>query len=147
MALPASSRWSDGHRPLLTDDALAPRARAVFDDIRSTRRSDDINNFWRALAYGPESLEATWAGLKTVLASGALDAVTNELVYTAVSTANGRDYWIHSHSASARAKGMIPDMHAEVVAVIGMAIQTNGLVKRPGVSADDHFFSEASGLK
>jgi len=124
---------------LLTDSELEPRARAVFDDIRATRGTDYINNFWRALAHDPETLEATWKRLKKTMSSGALDALTKELIYIAVSTANGCDYCIHSHTASAKAKGMTPDMHAELVAVIGMAMQTNGLVRSLGVDVDNRF--------
>jgi len=124
---------------LLTDSELEPRARAVFDDIRATRGTDYINNFWRALAHDPETLEATWKRLKKTMSPGALDALTKELIYIAVSTANGCDYCIHSHTASAKAKGMTPDMHAELVAVIGMAMQTNGLVRSLGVDVDNRF--------
>ena len=126
---------------LLNDDALAPRARVVFDDIRATRGTDFINNFWRALAHDPDTLEAVWTRLKTVMAPGALDPLTKELLYVAVSTANGCDYCIHSHTASAKSKGMTPEMHAELVAVIGMAMQTNGLVRALGVETDDAFLA------
>ena len=124
---------------LLDDDALDPRARAVFDDIRATRGTDFINNFWRALAHDPATLEALWARLKDVMAPGALDPLTKEMIYVAVSTANGCDYCIHSHTAAAKSKGMNPDMHAELVAVIGMPMQTNGLVRALGVETDDVF--------
>lgn len=128
-----------GTVPLLEDDRLAPEARAVFDDIRATRGTDDINNFWRALAHDPTTLEAVWSRLKHVMAPGALDPLTKELIYIAVSTANGCEYCIHSHTAAAKSKGMTPDMHAEVVAVIGMAMQTNGLVQAMGVEVDAQF--------
>ncbi|MEM6463775.1 MAG: carboxymuconolactone decarboxylase family protein [Pseudomonadota bacterium] len=130
-----------GTVPLLEDDALAPRARAVFDDIRATRGSDFINNFWRALAHDPDTLEAVWSRLKSVMAPGSLDSVTKELIYVAVSSANGCDYCIHSHTAAAKSKGMTPEMHAELLAVIGMAMQTNGLVKALGVQTDDEFLA------
>ncbi|MEM1005067.1 MAG: carboxymuconolactone decarboxylase family protein [Pseudomonadota bacterium] len=126
---------------LLDDDALAPRARAVFEDIRATRDTDFINNFWRALAHDPETLEAVWSRLKTVMSPGALDPLTKELIYVAVSTANGCDYCIHSHTAAAKSRGMTPDMQAELVAVIGMAMQTNGLVRALGVETDDAFLA------
>ena len=124
---------------LLDDDELAPRARAVFDEIRKSRGTDYVNNFWRALAHDPDTLEAVWSRIKTVMAPGALDAVTKELVYIAVSTANGCNYCVHSHTASAKGKGMTPEMHAELAAVIGMAMQTNGLVTALGVEVDEAF--------
>lgn len=89
---------------LLDDDALAPRARAVFDDIRATRGTQYINNFWRALAHDPATLEAVWSRLKEVMGPGELDPLTKELIYLAVSTANGCSYCIHSHTASARVR-------------------------------------------
>jgi len=130
-----------GTVPLLEDDALAPRARAVFDDIRATRGTDFINNFWRALAHDPDTLEAVWSRLKSVMAAGSLDPLTKELIYIAVSSANGCDYCIHSHTASAKSKGLTPEMHTELLAVIGMAMQTNGLVKALGVQTDDAFLA------
>jgi len=130
-----------GTVPLLEDDALAPRARAVFDDIRATRGTDFINNFWRALAHDPDTLEAVWSRLKSVTAAGSLDPLTKELIYIAVSSANGCDYCIHSHTASAKSKGLTPEMHTELLAVIGMAMQTNGLVKALGVQTDDAFLA------
>ncbi|MEM9343696.1 MAG: carboxymuconolactone decarboxylase family protein [Pseudomonadota bacterium] len=128
-----------GTVPLLDDDALAPEARAIFDDIRATRGTEYINNFWRALAHDPTTLEALWSRLKHVMAPGALDPLTKELIYVAVSTANGCGYCIHSHTAAAKAKGMTGDQHAELVAVIGMAMQTNGLVQALGVDVDEPF--------
>ena len=128
-----------GTVPLLEEDALSPRARAVFDDIRATRGTDFINNFWRALAHDPDTLEAVWSRLKTVMAPGSLDPLMKEMIYVAVSSANGCDYCIHSHTASAKSKGMTQEMHAELLAVIGMAMQTNGLVKALGVEIDDAF--------
>ncbi|MBF9032288.1 carboxymuconolactone decarboxylase family protein [Rhodobacterales bacterium HKCCE3408] len=124
---------------LLDDDALGPEARAVFDDIRATRGTDYVNNFWRAMAHDPETLRAVWERLKTVMAPGALDPLTKEMIYVAVSVANACSYCIHSHSAAAKAKGMTPEMHAELVAVIGMAMQTNGLVTALQVPVDDAF--------
>lgn len=126
-------------RTLLDDTALDPRARAVFDDIRAVRGSDFVNNFWRALAHDPDTLEATWSRLKQVMAPGALDPLVKEMLYVAVSAANGCSYCIHSHTAAARAKGMTEDMHSELVAVIGMAMQTNGLVTAMQVPVDEAF--------
>lgn len=128
-----------GTVPLLSDDDLDPRAKAVFDDIRATRGTDFVNNFWRALANRPELLEATWYRLKEVMAPGALDPVTKELIYVAVSAANSCSYCVHSHTASARAKGMTEDMHGELLAVIGAAMQTNGMVTAMQVEVDDDF--------
>ena len=114
--------------PLLSDDEASPEARAVFDD-----------NFWRAMAHDPATLKAVWDRLQTVMAPGALDPLVKELIYVAVSTANGCDYCIHSHTAAARAKGMTPEMHAELIAVIGMAAQTNALVTAMKVKVDEVF--------
>jgi AhpD family alkylhydroperoxidase len=125
-------------RPLGDEEASAA-ARVVFDDIRRTRGTDFVNNFWRALAHDPELLEATWARLKVVMVPGALDPLTKELLYIAVSTANGCAYCIHSHTASATAKGMTPEMYGELLAVIGMASQTNALVNAMQVEVDDAF--------
>ena len=91
---------------LLSDEELSPEARAVFDDIRKTRQSDFVNNFWRALAHDPKTLRRTWESIKEVMAPGALDPKIKEMLYVAVSVAHGCSYCIHSHTASARAKGM-----------------------------------------
>ena len=128
-----------GTVPLLTDEAAAPAARAVFDDIRSKRQTDYVNNFWRALANDPPLLQATWDRLQQVMAPGALDPLVKEMVYIAVSVANGCSYCIHSHTAAARAKGMTPEMHAELLAVVGMAAQTNALVHALQVEVDPRF--------
>lgn len=115
------------------------RVRAVYDDIRATRKSDFINNFWKALAHDPDQLERTWRAIKAVMAPGALDALTKELIYIAVSVANGCSYCTHSHTAAARAKGLSAAQHAEMVAVIGLAHHTNGLVTALQVEVDDAF--------
>ena len=128
-----------GTVPLLTDEAAAPEARAVFDDIRAKRQTDYVNNFWRALANDPPLLQATWDRLQQVMAPGALDPLVKEMVYIAVSVANGCSYCIHSHTAAARAKGMTPEMHAELLAVVGMAAQTNALVHALQVEVDPRF--------
>ncbi|RMA42071.1 carboxymuconolactone decarboxylase family protein [Rhodophyticola porphyridii] len=124
---------------LLSDDALSPEAQAVFDDIRAVRGSDFVNDFWRALAHDPVTLKATWERIKVVMAPGALDPLVKEMIYVAVSTANGCSYCIHSHTAAAKAKGMTPEMHGELLAVIGMAMQTNGLVTALQVEVDEVF--------
>ena len=125
--------------PLLSDEDAAPESRAVFDRIRAARDTDYVNNFWRALAHDPALLTATWDRLATVMAPGALDPLVKELVYLAVSTANGCTYCIHSHTAAARAKGMTPAQHAELLAVIAMASQTNALATALQVPTDDRF--------
>jgi AhpD family alkylhydroperoxidase len=124
---------------LLSDDELSPEARSVFADIRAARQSDFVNNFWRALANDPITLRRTWDALKAVMAPGALDPKVKEMVYFAVSAAQGCDYCIHSHTASARAKGMTEAEYGELLATIGMAAQTNRLVQALGVPPDDVF--------
>ncbi|KNG94907.1 carboxymuconolactone decarboxylase family protein [Pseudaestuariivita atlantica] len=126
---------------LLSDDEMSAEARAVLDDIRAVRGSDFINNFWRALAHDPALLAATWARLKDVMAPGALDPLVKEMLYVAVSTANACSYCIHSHTAAARAKGMSEAQYGELLAVIGMAMQTNGLVTAMQVPVDEAFRS------
>jgi AhpD family alkylhydroperoxidase len=116
------------------------RVKAVFDDIRATRKSDFVNNFWRALANQPAVLERTWASIKEVMiAPGALDPLTRELIYIAVSTANGCSYCVHSHTAAARAKGMTEEQHAELAAIIGMAAETNALATALQIPVDPEF--------
>jgi AhpD family alkylhydroperoxidase len=124
---------------LLSDAELSPEAKAVFDDIRAVRGTDYVNDFWRAMAHEPATLAAVWERLKVVMAPGALDPLVKEMIYVAVSTANGCQYCIHSHMAGAKAKGMSPEMHGELLAVIGMAMQTNGLVTGLGVEPDEVF--------
>jgi AhpD family alkylhydroperoxidase len=127
---------------LWTDDEVAAdsRVKAVFDDIRSTRKSDFVNNFWRALANQPALLERTWASIKEVMiAPGALDPLTKELVYIAASTINGCSYCVHSHTAAARAKGLTDQQHAEFLAVVGMAAQTNALATALQIPVDPEF--------
>lgn len=126
--------WTDA------EAAAHPRVQAVFDDIRATRKSDFINNFWRALANQPPVLERTWASLKDVMmAPGGLDPLTKELIYIAVSTANGCSYCVHSHTAAARAKGMTDEQHGDLMAVIGMAMQTNAMAHGLQVPPDPEF--------
>lgn len=127
---------------LFTDEEATADARiaAVFAEIRAARQSDFINNFWRALANQPDLLERTWAGIRAVMmAPGALDPLTRELIYIAVSTANGCGYCIHSHTAAARAKGMTEAQHAELTAIIGMASQTNALANALQIPIDPEF--------
>lgn len=125
--------------PLLPDDDASPAARAVFDDIRGKRNTDYVNNFWRALANDPPLLQATWERLQQVMAPGALDPLVKELIYVAVSVANGCDYCVHSHTAAARARGMTDAMHGELLAVIAMASQTNALATALQIETDARF--------
>jgi len=111
----------------------------VFNDIRAARGTDYINNFWRALAADPTLLRATWDRLSVVMGPGSLDPLTKELIYIAVSVANGCSYCIHSHTAAARAKGMTDAQHGELLAVIAMASQTNALAAALQVEIDDRF--------
>ncbi len=130
---------------LWTDEQVSanPRIRAVFDEIRSTRKSDFVNNFWRALANQPALLERTWSSIKEVMIEpGALDPLTKELIYIAVSTMNSCSYCIHSHTASARAKGLSDQQHAELLAVIGMAAETNALSTAMQIPVDREFAVE-----
>ena len=124
---------------LLTDDDLSEDARAIFDDIRAVRKTDYVNNFWRALAHDPVTLKRTWESVKQVMGPGAIDAKTKEMLYVAVSIAHGCTYCIHSHTAAARAKGMTEAEYAELVAVVGMASETNRIVTALGVEVDDEF--------
>ncbi|WP_420343865.1 carboxymuconolactone decarboxylase family protein [Paenirhodobacter sp.] len=124
------------------DAAAHPAVQAVFDDIRTTRGSDFINNFWRALAYDAALLKRTWEGLKAVMATpGTLDPLVREMIYIAVSTANSCQYCVHSHTAAARARGMTEAQHAELMAVIGLAAQTNHLVTAMQVPVDPEFLA------
>jgi AhpD family alkylhydroperoxidase len=125
--------WSDA------EAEADPRVRAVFSDIRATRQSDFVNNFWRGLANQPDMLERTWQSLKAIMAPGAIDPLVKEMIYIAVSTANGCGYCIHSHTAAARAKGMSDAQHAELLAVIGMAGETNALVAGLQIPVDPAF--------
>jgi len=125
--------------PLLSDAAAGAEARAVFDEIRAARGTDYVNNFWRALAHDPTLLRATWERLSAVMAPGALDPLVKEMIYVAVSSTNGCGYCVHSHSVAAKAKGMTPEMQAELLAVIAMASQTNALATALQVETDERF--------
>jgi AhpD family alkylhydroperoxidase len=125
--------------PLLTDEEADPRARAVFDDIRRTRQSDHVNNIWRALANDPPLLETTWAQVKQVMAPGALDTLTKELIYIAISAVNNCAYCVHTHTHAARAKGMTDAMHAELLQVLALASQTNRLAIALQVPVDERY--------
>lgn len=126
--------------PVLRDDELSERAAAVFADIRATRNTDFVNNIWRVLANDPQLLEQTWAEVKGVLgADGELDVLTKQLIYIAVSVAQGCNYCIRSHTAAARNLGLTDAQFAELHAVIGVAAKTNRLVQGLQVPIDDTF--------
>lgn len=123
-----------------TDPEADPRVKAVFDDIRATRRTDFVNNFWRALAFDAALLEATWADVKRLMASPTqIDPLAKELVYIAVSVANACGYCVHSHTAAARARGMTDAQHAELMAIIALAARTNHLATALQVPTDEAF--------
>ena len=124
---------------LIEYEDASPAVKAVFDDIRAVRQTDYINNFWKALAHHPDTLKHIWESLKVVLAPGELDSLTKEMLYIAVSIANNCDYCIHSHTASAFAKGMTEGQYQELMAVVGMAHQTNGIATGLKVPVDDVF--------
>jgi len=119
--------------------------RQIYDDIMHTKETDWINNFWKALAVQPDLLRRTWEGVKDVMTSGVLDPLTKEMIYIAVSTANGCTYCINSHTAAARLKGMTDEMVSELMAIIGMANQTNALANGLQIEVDSAF--RAGGLK
>ena len=122
------------------DPESNPRVKAVFDDIRATRKSDFINNIWRYLAFDADLLERTWEEVKAVMATPSdLDPLTKELIYLAVSIINNCEYCVHSHSAAARAKGMTPAQHAEVLKIVSLAAKTNHLSNAMQVPVDPVF--------
>lgn len=122
------------------DPEADPRVKAVFDDIRVTRRTDFVNNFWRALAFDAALLEATWADVKRLMASPTqIDPLAKEMVYIAVSVANACGYCVHSHTAAARARGMTDAQHAELMAIIALAARTNHLATALQVPTDEPF--------
>ncbi|HZS50171.1 MAG TPA: carboxymuconolactone decarboxylase family protein [Bryobacterales bacterium] len=117
----------------------SPEVREVYDDIMATRKTDWINNFWKALARDPVTLRRTWQSIKEVMAPGALDALTKEMIYLAVSATNQCAYCIASHTAGARKAGMTDQMFAELMAVTGMANETNRLASGYQVEIDEKF--------
>jgi AhpD family alkylhydroperoxidase len=117
----------------------SPEVRSVYDDIMRTRGVDWINNFWKALANDPAELRRVWAGVKQVMAPGALDPLVKEMVYVAVSATNGCEYCTHSHTAAARKKGMTDAMLMELLAVVGLANETNRLANGLRVEVDPQF--------
>jgi AhpD family alkylhydroperoxidase len=129
---------SPQRQPIEYADASA-EVRAVYDDIMATRRVDWVNDFWKVLAHDPPTLRRVWSNIKQVMAPGALDPLTKELVYLAVSVTNGCRYCIASHGASARAKGMTEQQLSELMAVIGLANETNRLATGYDVPVDARF--------
>lgn len=126
-------------RGFIEYDDASPDVRAVYDDIMATRKVDWINNFWKALAHDLVTLRRTWQSVKEVMAAGALDAVTKEMIYLAISASNQCGYCIASHTAAARKAGMTDQMLAEVMAVVGMANETNRLASGYQVEIDERF--------
>ncbi len=116
-----------------------PEVRAVYDDIMATRQTDWVNNFWKVLAHDPATLKRTWESIKQIMAPGALDPLTKEMLYVAVSVTNQCPYCIASHTAAARKAGMTPEMFAELMAVVGMANETNRLASGYQVPIDEAF--------
>jgi AhpD family alkylhydroperoxidase len=114
----------------------SPAVKVVYDDIMATRKVDSINNFWKALASDPPTLKRTWESVKQVMAPGALDARTKEMIYVAVSITNNCEYCINSHTAAARKAGMSDAMLAEFIAVVGMANETNRLANGYQIEVD-----------
>ncbi|HXM22735.1 MAG TPA: carboxymuconolactone decarboxylase family protein [Terriglobales bacterium] len=117
----------------------SPEVRAVYDDIKAVRKTDWINNFWKAIANDPVTLKRTWQDVKQIMGPGALDPLTKEMVYVAVSVSNQCDYCIASHTVSARNKGMTDEMFKELMAVVGMANETNRLSAGYQVEIDEQF--------
>ena len=125
--------------PLIEYAEAPAEVRAVYDDIMRTRGTDWINNFWKALATDPATLRRTWESIKEVMMPGALDPLTKELLYLAVSASNGCAYCTASHAAAAKKQGMTPQMLAELLAVVGMANETNALANGYRVPVDERF--------
>src|SRR4030088_901421 len=116
-----------------------PHRRPIYDDIMTTRKTDWVNNFWKALAHDPVALKRTWEDIKQIMAPGALDPLTKEMIYVAVSVTNQCDYCIASHTASAIHKGMTDAQFKELMSVVGMANETNRLVAGYQVEVDEKF--------
>jgi AhpD family alkylhydroperoxidase len=124
---------------LIEYDQATPEVRAIYDDIMTTRKSDYVTNFWKAIAHDPATLKRTWESIKQIMAPGELDAVTKEMIYMAVSVTNQCEYCIATHTASARNKGLTDAQFKELMAVVGMASETNKLVKGYQVEIDERF--------
>lgn len=127
---------------LIHYEDASSEVKAIFDDIKRTRHLEDVNNFWKALANHPETLRRTWAALREVMHAGALDELTKEMIYVAVSIANNCEYCIHSHTASAYNKGMTPAQYQELIAVVAMANQTNALANGFKIPVDGQYLAK-----
>lgn len=127
--------------PLIEYEDASPEVRAVYDDIMSTRKVDFVNNFWKALASHPPTLIRTWEKIKTVMGPGALDSLTKELIYVAVSITNTCDYCIATHTSAAKQKGMTEEQFGELMAVVGMANENNRLATGYQVPLDERYRS------
>jgi AhpD family alkylhydroperoxidase len=124
---------------LIQYSEASPEVRAIYDDIMATRKTDWINDFWKAIAHDPATLKRTWEDIKQIMAPGALDPLTKELIYIACSVTNHCEYCIASHTASAQNKGMTDAQFKELMAVVGMANETNRLVAGYQVEVDERF--------
>jgi AhpD family alkylhydroperoxidase len=133
--------------PFVEEADASPEVRAVYEDIKQTRNVDWINNFWKAIANDPAMLKRTWESLKQVMAPGALDARTKEMLYLAVSMTNACDYCTVSHTAGARKAGMTDAMLHELIAIVGMANETNRIVSAYRVEPDAKLVAAAKGPK
>jgi AhpD family alkylhydroperoxidase len=131
---------------LIEEDEASEEVLAVYEDIKATRKIDWVNNFWKALANHPATLKRIWENIKQVMAPGALDPLTKELVYIAVSVTNNCPYCIASHTAAARSKGMTDEQFAELLAVTGLANETNRLANGYGIPVDEKFLSDGKQL-
>lgn len=140
-ALPLAYPTRMATYPLIEYNDAPPEVRAVFDDIKATRNVQDVNNFWKALASHPPTLVRTWETLKEVMGAGALDPLTKELIYVAVSITNGCEYCIATHTAAAKKKGMTEEQFGELMAVVGAANENNRLVIGYQVPIDEQFRS------
>jgi AhpD family alkylhydroperoxidase len=125
--------------PLIEYEQASPEVRAVYDDIMATRKTDWINNFWKAIAHDPATLKRTWEDIKQIMGPGAIDPLTKEMLYIAVSVTNNCGYCIASHTASAFKKGMTDVMFHELQAIVGMANETNKVVTGYQVEIDEQF--------
>ena len=124
---------------LIEYEDAGPEVRAVYDDIMAVRQTDSVNNFWKALAHDPATLRRTWESIKQIMSPGTLDSLTKEMIYVAVSATNQCNYCIASHTASARKAGMSDAMFGELMAVVGMANETNRLASGYQVEIDEKF--------
>ena len=130
------------HVDLIQYEQASEEVKEVFDDIKNLRKIPDVNNFWKCLANHPPTLKRTWESLREMMAPGALDSLTKEMIYVAVSASNGCEYCIHSHTTAARKQGMTDEMFEELMAVVGMANETNRLVHGYQVPLDPQLVKE-----